>query len=938
MRVAAGVGVSRCLIGGVGAAFLVTLMAAGSAMAGNTIPQLTLTPNPNTTEGALYTISGTFTDPDVGQTHTATVDWADGTVSNATINEGAQTLTATHVYADNDIIEGLVTLLDDAGGQDAKQFSCTISNVVPVVDAGPDQSASICVPLVISRPFHDAGTLDTHTATVDWGDGSPVTNASVIESPYGPPGNAAGLNGSIAASHAYSAIGPHTVTITVVDDNGGSDADSFAVTVSNGPDCNNNSVPDGCEILNYAVQCDGAGDYIRVPGNAAYAFGTGNFTVEMWIRPNVLAGDHRVLFCNEVLDNWQGALDSGGTSARLNFFAGQDGVVDLQSAALSWTLGQWYHIAYARTGSTLRIYRDGLQVASGIVTANVGNLTGLQFGYRRLPTASAHPWSGDLDEIRIWNIGRTESEIQSNRFRRLSGTESGMVGYWRADETGGQVVLDSSINLNHGTLGQSAAYENDDPQRVASGVPVASGDCDVNGVPDDCESFSDSDGDGVIDVCDNCPHIANTSQTDCNGNGIGDVCESGCWHTGDMNCNGATDLSDVTPFVNVLLNGGSNTQTQIADLNGDSFADGKDIDPLVDCLLGGPCGTGLSDGLPLNEHRVFVTSTRNNGNLGGIAGADAMCQSCAANAGLQRTYKAIISAAGDAAVDRLVISGPIWLWTCTGFEKVADDAADLWDGTIARALDRDELGVAIQTSLTAHTGSNVDGSAHVNNCNNWTTFAPGSEVTGFLSRTDAFWIFGSPSTGCNSQKRLYCISQQVLTWNLTSDFSHTINPNGAWSYGYYAWSGAPVDPNSFVLFPDVTAIGGTWTAGWQWYSSGIGIDPTVLRNEGAVAHGVPNGWTMLHPGPSDQGAVARWTAAIAGTAHVHGETLAGDTAAENLHVLKEGAELYSSGLTTSGVTFDLDIAIAVGERIDFVVEGNYASGSTPLSVTITLEE
>jgi hypothetical protein len=140
-----------------------------------------------------------------------------------------------------------------------------------------------------------------------------------------------------------------------------------------------------------------------------------------------------------------------------------------------------------------------------------------------------------------------------------------------------------------------------------------------------------------------------------------------------------------------------------------------------------------------------------------------------------------------------------------------------------------------------------------------------------------------------------------------------------------------------VVFPNVIAIRGQYSAGWQWYSSAIGGEPKVLRNEGVAANGVPNGWTMLHPGPSGQGAVARWTAGLSGTAHVHGETLAGDAAAENLHVLKEGAELYSSGLTTSGVTFDLTTGVAVGERIDFVVEGNYAWGSTPLAVTIVVE-
>jgi hypothetical protein len=301
------------------------------------------------------------------------------------------------------------------------------------------------------------------------------------------------------------------------------DCDGDGVPNDCEPDCNSNGVPDGCEILNYAVQCDGAGDYLRVPGHASYALGTGDFTVEMWIRPDQLAGDHRILFCNETLDNWQGGLDN---TARLNFAAGGAGVV-LTSPPLSWTLGQWYHIAYARVAGTLRIYRDGVEVVAGSVPGGVGNTTALQWGFRRIPDSS-HPWNGQLDELRVWNIGRTQTQIQNDRFQRLSGAESGLIGYWPLDESAGQTVLDHAPNHNHGTLGQSSAIASDDPLRVSSTSPLDSTDCNSNGIPDNCESNADTDSDGRLDICDNCPGVANPFQEDCDNDGVGDVCESDC--------------------------------------------------------------------------------------------------------------------------------------------------------------------------------------------------------------------------------------------------------------------------------------------------------------------------------------------------------------------------------------------------------------------------
>jgi hypothetical protein len=60
----------------------------------------------------------------------------------------------------------------------------------------------------------------------------------------------------------------------------------------------------------------------------------------------------------------------------------------------------------------------------------------------------------------------------------------------------------------------------EDADDIATG---ASDDCNIDGVPDECET--DTDGDGVTDDCDNCPDIANSDQSDTNGNGFGDACD-----------------------------------------------------------------------------------------------------------------------------------------------------------------------------------------------------------------------------------------------------------------------------------------------------------------------------------------------------------------------------------------------------------------------------
>lgn len=61
----------------------------------------------------------------------------------------------------------------------------------------------------------------------------------------------------------------------------------------------------------------------------------------------------------------------------------------------------------------------------------------------------------------------------------------------------------------------------DDLDDIDSG---RSPDCNANDMPDECET--DTDSDGVIDECDNCPAAPNPRQVDRNRNGIGDACEN----------------------------------------------------------------------------------------------------------------------------------------------------------------------------------------------------------------------------------------------------------------------------------------------------------------------------------------------------------------------------------------------------------------------------
>lgn len=182
--------------------------------------------------------------------------------------------------------------------------------------------------------------------------------------------------------------------------------------------------PYGPDWSNYF---DGSGDYLSTPNNAAFQFGTGDFTIECWVNKTVAANGSIV----DVRSGGTGAVPWAFYIDASNFPYFYDGTVYTSSVAT--TLNAWNHVAIVRTSGVLKIFVNGVQGYSAAYTASlnaagsllVGGTAAYTTGYisnlrivkgTAVYTANFTPPTAPLTAI----SGTSLLTCQSNRFRDAS--------------------------------------------------------------------------------------------------------------------------------------------------------------------------------------------------------------------------------------------------------------------------------------------------------------------------------------------------------------------------------------------------------------------------------------------------------------------------------------------------------------------------------------
>jgi hypothetical protein len=192
-------------------------------------------------------------------------------------------------------------------------------------------------------------------------------------------------------------------------------------------------------------------------------------------------------------------------------------------------------------------------------------------------------------------------------------------------------------------------------------------------------------------------------------------------------------------------------------------------------------------------------------------------------------------------------------------------------------------------------------------------------------------FFGSDLTGLN-----LTITQTTGAFEAKSEFSTANNPSGAWTFGQSATLGS-----EFIPFTALVKRGALdyWTPDANASEPAAGHNPDkfpqLLNDIVFLPHQL-----VLHPGPSGEYAIARWTAPSSGKFLLQSIFVgAGPVSTTDVHIRQNGQSIFDEAINgrAKRATYVSIVTVAAGDTIDFAVgfgPDDYGSDTTGLEVQL----
>ena len=194
---------------------------------------------------------------------------------------------------------------------------------------------------------------------------------------------------------------------------------------------------------------------------------TDAMTLEMWVKPESFPGADNTFFVSKFVsgnDNacYQFRYDTQGGGTKLYGTVVSNPVADEVNVDQALSTGVWQHLALTWAGGLTKVFKfyyNGVQVGGDKAGSLISSINDCSAAFVVGARNAGLFYDGLIDEVRVWNVVRTAGEILANTSTELVGNESGLVAYYKFNDS----YLDETANNNDLTATNSPVFSVDVP-------------------------------------------------------------------------------------------------------------------------------------------------------------------------------------------------------------------------------------------------------------------------------------------------------------------------------------------------------------------------------------------------------------------------------------------------------------------------------------------
>lgn len=221
-----------------------------------------------------------------------------------------------------------------------------------------------------------------------------------------------------------------------------------------------------------ALNFNGSSDYVSL-SNSAVLNPANELTLSAWVYVNGGAGTYR-----DFISRWD---STGGVNERTYLIGvnssnalyaaissdGTDGGATIVTDPSAFPTSSWVQVSLTWNGGTMRLYRDGVEVASGShsgMASSPNTVTGLGATIGRSGDPQVSLFNGLIDDVRIYRRALSAGEISAlytkSGYAITKNASRGLVAYWSFEDGAGVTTVDKTGNGHLGSLTNGPSWTN----------------------------------------------------------------------------------------------------------------------------------------------------------------------------------------------------------------------------------------------------------------------------------------------------------------------------------------------------------------------------------------------------------------------------------------------------------------------------------------------